>query len=340
MTIFLIPEPLPFDQRLWERASWLWPEAFDAAGRHRAHLVVAAMDSAKSNAETKALGFAERTPLTTALVGAVLAAMPGVVAVIWCGKVGRSPEMWLEQSSRAFEPYPDQPFGLWMDIVPFRSGKTLGAFTDGLSEFTGREIEFEVDGLDERTVTARVAQVSAFLIAAGPDAGFKNGEVFEADSEIDHRVAVLHRKSRFNMGPVISFSSLDDRSGRIRTYPIIPPSIARNHPLLIMLAKVGLFDPAHPKNKIGLKPDHYLSEVRLESFDEGLAKALSRMVATDTYAEADMNARSALARGDTAAAKSVLQPWADEVGQLQEAVMLALTLRDVHMFAPAPYRSP
>ncbi|UWU72524.1 MULTISPECIES: hypothetical protein [Bradyrhizobium] len=340
MTIFLIPEPVPFDQRLWERASSLWPEAFHAAGRHRAHLVVAAMDPAKSNAETKALGFAERTPLTTAFLGAVLAAMPGVVAVIWGGKVGRSPEMWLEQSSRAFEAYPDQPFGLWMDIVPFRSGETVGAYTLGLSAFAGREIEFEVDGLDERTVTGRVAQLSAFLIAADPDTSFKNGEVFKPDSEIDHRVAVLHRKSRFNLGPVISFSSLDDRAGRNKTYPIIPPSIAANHPLLIMLAKVGHFDPAHPRNKIGLKPDHYLSEVRLESFDEGLTQALSRMIATDAYAEADISARSALARGDTATAKSVLQPWADEVGQLQGAVMLALMLRDLHMFAPAPHRSP
>ncbi|MCA1360537.1 hypothetical protein I6F14_03130 [Bradyrhizobium sp. IC3069] len=340
MTILLMPAPIPFDQQLWERASWLWPEAFHAARRHRAHLVVAPMGSAEGNTETKALDFAENTYLTTAFVGAVVAALPNVVAVIWDGKIGRSPEMWLEQSSRAFEAYPDQPFGLWMDIVPFRSGKTLGAYTLGLSAFAGREIEFEVDGLDERTVTGRVAQLSAFLIAADPDASFKNGEVFKPDSEIDHRVAVLHRKSRFNLGPVISFSSLDDRSGRIRTYPIIPPSIAGNHPLLIMLAKVGHFDPAHPRNKIGLKPDHYVSEVRLESFDEGLAQALSRMIATDTYAEADINARSALARGDMATAKSILQPWADEVGQLQGAVMLALMLRDLHMFAPAPHRSP
>ncbi|MGY3036243.1 hypothetical protein ACVIIV_005413 [Bradyrhizobium sp. USDA 4354] len=340
MTILLMPAPIPFDQQLWERASWLWPEAFHAAGRHRAHLVVAPMGSAESNTETKALDFAENTYLTTAFVGAVVAALPGVVAVVWRGNVGRSPEMWLEQSRSAFDSYPDQPFALWMEVVPYRSGKTIGAYTVGLSAFTGREIEFEVDGLNQHAVTARVAQLSAYLIGNGPDAGPKSGSVFEADSEIDHRVAVLHRNSRFNIGPVISFSSLDDRSGRSRTYPIIPVAIARNHPLLVMLGKLGLFDPAQAENQIRLKPDHYQSEVRLESFDQGLSQALSGMIATDIYAEADTNARRALASGDMASARSILRPWAEEVSELQLAARLGLTLCDAFLFMPAPPRSP
>ncbi|MCK1721851.1 hypothetical protein IVA81_29995 [Bradyrhizobium sp. 141] len=340
MAILMIPAPMPFDQQLWQRASWLWPESVDAAGRHRAHLIVSPMGPAESNAELKALGFAENTRLATAFVGAVVAALAGVVAVVWRGNVGRSPEMWLEQSRSAFAPYPDQPFALWMEIVPYRSGKTIGAYTVGLSAFTGREIEFEVDGLDQHTVTARVAQLSAYLIGNGLDDGPKSGEVFEADSEIDHRVAVLHRNSRFNIGPVISFSSLDDRSGRIRTYPIIPAAIARNHPLLVMLGKVGLFDPAQAKNQIRLRPDHYESEVRIESFDQGLSQALSGMIATDVYAEADTNARRALESGDMASARSILQPWAEEVGLLQGAAKLALTLCDVFLFMPSPLRSP
>lgn len=340
MTILMMPAPMPFDQQLWQRASWLWPDAIQAAGRHRAHLIVSTMGSAETNAETKALEFAESTHLTTAFVGAVLEALPGGIAVVWRGNVGRSREMWLEQSRSAFEPFPDQPFGLWMEIVPFRSGKTVGALTIGLSAFTGREIEFEVDGLDQRAVAARVAQLSSYLIANGLDAGIRSGAVFEADSEIDHRVAVLHRNSRFNIGPVISFSSIPDRFGRLKTYPIIPASIARNHPLLVMLVKVGLFDPARAENQVRLKPDHYHSEVRLESFDEGLSRALSGMIATDTYADADTNARRALASGDIESARSILQPWAEEVGSLQGAAKLALTLCDVFMFMPAPPHSP
>ncbi|MGT2500413.1 hypothetical protein ACVOMS_05450 [Bradyrhizobium guangxiense] len=340
MTILTMPTPIPYDQELWQRASWLWPEAFHAVGRHRAHLIVAPMGSAESNKATKALNYAENTQLTTAFVGALVAALPDVAAVVWQGNVGRSPEMWLEQSRRAFALYPDQPFALWMEIVPYRSGKTIGAFTTGLSAFTGREIEFEVDGLDQRTVTARVAQLSAYLIANGLDDGLRSGAVFEADSEIDHRVAVLHRNSRFNIGPVISFASLDDRSGRIRTFPIIPPAIARDHPLLVMLGKVGLFDPAQAENQVRLRPDHYESEVRLETFDRGLSQALSRMIATDSYAEADTNARRALANGGMASARAALQPWADEVGELLLTAKFALTVCDVFLFMPAPPRSP
>ncbi|MHB0767627.1 hypothetical protein [Bradyrhizobium sp. 5.13L] len=340
MTILMMPAPIPYDQELWQRASWLWPEAFHAVGRHRAHLIVAPMGSAESNKAMKALNYAENTQLTTAFVGAVVAALPEVAAVVWRGNVGRSPEMWLDQSRNAFAPYPNQPFALWIEIVPYLAGKTLGALTIGLSAFTGREIEFEVDGLDQRTVTSRVAQLSSYLIAHGLDDGPRSGAVFEADSEIDHRVAVLHRSSRFNIGPVISFASLDDRSGRVRTFPIIPAAIARDHPLLVMLGKVGLFDPAQAENQIRLRPDHYESEVRLEAFDRGLSQALSGMIATDIYAEANTNARRALANGDMASAKAVLQPWADEVGELQQAVKFALTVCDAFLFMPAPLRSP
>lgn len=340
MTILMMAAPIPYDQQLWQRASWLWPEAFHAAGRHRAHLVVAPMGSAENNAETKALGHAENAHLTTAFVGAVVAALPGVAAVVWRGNVARSPEIWLEQSRSAFAPYPDQPFALWLEIIPYRSGNTVGAYTVGLSAFTGREIEFEVDGLDQRVVTARVAQLSSYLIAHGLEGGPADGAVFAPDSEIDHRVAVLQRNSRFNIGPVISFSSLDDRSGRIRTYPIIPPAIARNHPLLLMLGKAGLFDPAQAENQIRLRPDHYQSEVRLESFDQGLSRALSRMMATDSYAAADANARRALANADMASAKAILQPWADDVGRLQLTAKVALTLCDAFLFMPAPPHSP
>ncbi|TYO67224.1 hypothetical protein FXV83_06290 [Bradyrhizobium hipponense] len=340
MAILLMPAPLPFDQQLWQRASWVWPEAFQAVGRHRAHLIVSTMGSAENKAETPKLGSVESTRLTTAVVGGVLEALPGCLGVVWSGKVGCSPEMWLEQSRRSFEPFPDHPYSLWVEIVPYLCGETVGAYTVGLSALTGREIEFEVDGLEERAVTVRVAQLSSYLIANGLDAGIKSGAVFGADSEIDHRVAVLHRNSRFNIGPVISFSSVSDRFGRLKTYEIIPASIARNHPLLVMLSKVGLFDPAKTENQIKLRPDHYVSEVRLESYDGAISGALSNLLATDAYIEADAKARRALASGDVQSAKLLLRPFAEEVDVLQSALKLGLTLRDAFMFLPAPPRSP
>jgi hypothetical protein len=81
-----------------------------------------------------------------------------------------------------------------------------------------------------------------------------------------------------------------------------------------MLGKVGLFDPAKSENLIELRPDHYVSEVRLDSLDDGLSDALSRILATDAYAEADTNARRALASGNTESARSLLLPWAEEAG--------------------------
>ncbi len=145
-----------------------------------------------------------------------------------------------------------------------------------MSAFTGREIEFEVDGLDVPTTVVRVSQLSSYLIAHGLNAVIKNGSVFEAKDRFDHRVAVLHRNSRFNIGPVISFWSLKDPSGRLKTYQIVPASIARNHPLLIILSKVGLFDTAQAENQIELRPDHYVSEVRLESFDDLVSRWLTQ----------------------------------------------------------------
>lgn len=340
MAVLLVPAPVPFDQQLWQRASWVWPDALQAVGRHHAHLIVSTMGSAVEETKTAELSMIESTRLTTAVVGSVLEAQPGCLGVVWTGKVGRSPEMWLEQSRRSFDPFPNHPFGLWMEIVPFRCGQTVGAYTVGLSAFIGREIEFEVDGLDQRGVTVRVANASSYLIANGLDKNIESGTAYKDEDENIGHVAMLHRNSRFGIGPVVSFFSLQDRAGRLKTYPIIPASLARNHPLLVMLGKVGLFDPAKPENLIELRPDHYVSEARLESLDRGLSQELSKMLATDAYAEADTNARRALASGDTASARSFLLPWVEEVGQLQDAIKIALILCDAFLFMPAPPRSP
>lgn len=338
--VLLMPAPMPFNQQLWQQASSVWTEAFQAVGRHRAHLVVSMMGSAVEGAETAKPSVIEGSRLVTAMVGGLIEAQPGCLGVAWNGQVGRSPEEWLEQSLRSFEPFPDHPYSLWMEIVHFVSGKTIGAYTTGLSPFIGREIEFEVDGVDDRGVIVRVANASSYLIANGLDKNIESGTVYKDEDENVGYVAVLHRNSRFGIGPVVSFFSLQDRAGRLKTYQIIPASIAQHHPLLIMLSKVGLFDPTKTENLIELRPDHYVSESRLESFDGGLTRALSEMLATDAYAEADTNARRALESGNIASARSLLLSWAEEVGLLQKAVKLSLLMCDSFIFMPAAPRSP
>ncbi|MEW6151735.1 MAG: hypothetical protein AB1745_27445, partial [Pseudomonadota bacterium] len=88
------------------------------------------------------------------------------------------------QSPRSFDPFPDHPYSLWTEIVHFISGRTIGAFTIGLSAFIGREIEFEVDGLDQRGVTVRVANALSYLVANGLDKNIESGTVYLDDENV------------------------------------------------------------------------------------------------------------------------------------------------------------
>jgi hypothetical protein len=331
LVVALIAAPLPDNEEMWRRASWLWPEAPRAVSRHRAHLMVSTLGAADNAADTASLSLIESVRLTTAVVGSLLAVRPGGLAVVWGGKIGRSAEMWLNDSRRSFDSFPDHPFGLWMDIVKFISGNTIGAYTIGLSDFIGREIEFDVDGADRATVVERVAGLGSYLIAHGLGDEFKDGTMIEGDSQVD-RVRMVYRTSRITGSPVVWISLAHDTFGKLRRYSVIPVSIAARHPLLVMLGKVGLFDAAKPENQIELRADHHLSEIRLESYDNGLSGALSKIGASED--EAYAKARHALENGDIETATSLLMPFAEEVGQLQLAARLALTLGDLWMFSP------
>jgi hypothetical protein len=100
---------------------------------------------------------------------------------------------------------------------------------------------------------------------------------------------------------------------RPKQYPIIPLVIAKNNPLLIMLGKASLFDASSWENQIELWPHHYISEARLENYDQGITGLFSKILATDAYAAADETARRSLASGDVETAKSTLMPFAKEV---------------------------
>lgn len=331
LVVALIAAPLPDNEEMWRRASWLWPEAPRAVSRHRAHLMVSILNAADGAAETTSPSQIESVRLTTAMVGSLLAMRSGGLAVVWDGKIGRSAEMWLNDSRRSFDPFPDHPFGLWMDIVKFMSGNTIGAYTIGLSDFIGREIEFDVDGVDRATVVERVAGLGSYLIAHGLGDEFADGARIEGDSQVD-QVRMVYRTSRITGSPVVWISLAHDTYGKLKCYSVIPASMAARHPLLVMLGKVGLFDAAKPENQIELRADHHLSEVRLESYDEGLSDALWKIRASDD--EASAKARDALDNGDIETARSLLIPFAEEVGQLQLAARLALSLGDLWMFTP------
>jgi hypothetical protein len=322
VTVVSVPAPVPHDKDLWERASLLWPEGREVAARHRAHLIVSMTGKNENKLES--------ARITTAVIGGLIAVTPGCCAVIWRKIIARSAPMWLDGSRRAFAPSPGFPFMLWVEILPFPSGQTIGATTAGLSAFIGRDIEFEVEGMDFSTMINRVAGLVAYLIGHG--AVIKDGDTIGV-SDVD-RTKVHFRTSRFNGDPVLAIVPEHAMPGRWKQYPIISPATARVHPLLIMLSSVGLFDLSGPDNQVQLRPDVYESEERLETYEQGLNGWLSKLLKTGAYIEAEKKARSALSRGDAELARSTLISFAEEVRKFQTTVRLALTRGDLFMFLP------
>ena len=332
VVVMSMPTPLPYDEGLWKRASRIWPEAHHAAERHKAHLIVSTIGSAESPPGPKPSTI-EQARMVTAAAGGLFAMIPGCCAAVWNDGIARSPRLWLQESSMAFSRYPDHPFALWVDVVPFPSGEGFGATTFGLQPFIDREIEYDVGGLERTDVVRRVAGIAFYLLEHGFRGSIRNGTVIEGDSPAD-RVKVRARMSRFAIAPALAFGPEHETSDRPKQYQIIPLSIAKNHPLLVMLGKTGLFDASAPLNQIEFWPHHYVSETRLENYDQGINGVLSRILATDAYAAADEAARRALAAGDTGTAKSALAPFAQEVTLFLETARVAFGNRDLHMFMP------
>jgi hypothetical protein len=113
VVVMQVGAALPHDANLWRRAAMTWPAAPRVAESHRAHLIVSVMGEATNKLES--------ARIVTAVIGGLIATVPGSCAVVWEVRVARSAQMWLEASRTAFAPYPHYPFTLWIDIMPFRS---------------------------------------------------------------------------------------------------------------------------------------------------------------------------------------------------------------------------
>src|SRR5262245_48512851 len=128
-TLIIMPLPVPMPRDAWEmparRATALWPQAIEAFAGHRAHIVVSTVAPTQNRLRT--------ARSIAAVVGAILASVPGCCAVLWEGLVAHSPADWLELSQNVFAPYPRFPYPLWVSIHTFCDGETTGAITFGLS---------------------------------------------------------------------------------------------------------------------------------------------------------------------------------------------------------------
>ncbi|WP_375159381.1 DUF4261 domain-containing protein [Bradyrhizobium sp. RDT46] len=183
VAVMPMPAPIPHDQGLWARAATNWPESKAVAGRHRGHLIVSTLGKSEQPLVS--------ARITTAVIGALIAMMPEACGVVWAGRVARPAELWLETSRDAFAPFPDYPFTLWVDILPFRSGARIGAVTVGLSAFVGREIEFVTAKLTLPALFDKVAGLAAYLIEHG--SVVKDGDTIGASAS--ERILVRHQNS-------------------------------------------------------------------------------------------------------------------------------------------------
>jgi hypothetical protein len=102
-------------------------------------------------------------------------------------------------SRQSYAPFPDYPFALWVDVLPFRAKRGIGAVTMGLSAFVGREIEFETSQLTLGTLIKKVLGLAVYLIEYGRV--LRDGDTFGGDTQ--ERIAVRYKNSdQFNGMPV------------------------------------------------------------------------------------------------------------------------------------------
>jgi hypothetical protein len=193
VVVMSMPAPIGVDQGLLSRAATTWPEAKAVAARHRGHIIVSIL----GNSDERQLPAAR---IITAVIGALIAVTPECCAVVWRNTVARPAKPWQEMSRRSFASFPDYPFTLWVDILPFRSGAMIGAVTMGLSAFAGREIEFETGKLDLPTLIDKVAGLAAYLVEHG--AVIKDGGTFGVDEEERFRVR-YENSARFGGLPIL-----------------------------------------------------------------------------------------------------------------------------------------
>jgi hypothetical protein len=197
VAVMSMPAPIPDDPGLWSRASATWPEGKTVAARHRGHLIVSVLG--------KSLQPLAAARLTTAVIGALIDTMPECCAVVWRGKVARSAKLWQEMSIRSFAPFPDYPFTLWLDILPFRSDAKIGAVTMGLSAFASREIEFVTGTLPFPAMIDKVAGLAGYLVEHGSIV--KDGDTFGGDER--ERLRVRYKESDRFMGLPVFFCTAE-----------------------------------------------------------------------------------------------------------------------------------
>jgi hypothetical protein len=198
VVIMQFDAPLPDGwQGAASRAMIHWPEAEAVFGRHRAHIIVSIMGESESRLQI--------ARVITAVVGALVASHAACSAVLWGLTVANSSQVFAELSRSAFAPYPEFPSGLWVSMHPFQDPGSphVGALTMGLTNFIGREIEFEGQASQLQALLTTVRGLVTYLLH--DDVELRDGETVGASAT--ERIQVRFMEShRFDSLPVIAAS--------------------------------------------------------------------------------------------------------------------------------------
>ena len=186
LVVMAMPMPLPEEE--WRlpalRAASQSPQLAPPFSGHKAHLVVTTIAEPSDHlASARSIA---------AVVGALIAVLPGCQAVVWANLVAHAAEAWEVMSRDAFAPYPVFPYPLWVSLHPFKEGEKIGLITFGLMSFVGRELEFEPRDITPAEAMQKAAGLAVYLMQNGPV--LKDGETFGATPT--ERILVRHAQSK------------------------------------------------------------------------------------------------------------------------------------------------
>jgi Domain of unknown function (DUF4261) len=159
---------MQFDARLPDgfraaarRAAMYWPEAEAVFARHRGHISVNVMGKSHDRLQV--------ARVLTASTAAIVASHSFCSGVLWDLMVVNSRPEFAELGLQAFALYPNFPSALWVSMHPFRDpgSSRVGAVTNGLRNFIGREVELEGQSFQLKSLLTTARGLVTYLLQPG-----------------------------------------------------------------------------------------------------------------------------------------------------------------------------
>jgi Domain of unknown function (DUF4261) len=211
LAVIFMQRPLPEDA--WGPAVKLdrfWPDALKTMQKHKTHLVVSNVTTAKSHGDR--LKLASAVTITSAALSMMLQAQ----AIVWAsGDVIIEPQRFA-MDARSIQ-NGDAPVGSWLSLTwldgssDLSGVRTFAVLTSGLMPFLDREIELAPTALPPLTIAEIVYSAAAYLVAKGPV--IESGETIGLKSRPMMRATLKTQGQRRGV-PVIELEVLPEQAGK------------------------------------------------------------------------------------------------------------------------------